>query len=212
MSPSTKHGGKAIGRVEVARGGGRVGQTGIATAARRSLSFPSRHLRRPIQHVPGDEHGKSDPEGSWRRGGEPAARPPIRSLALPADGPHDQYESGEWFEASSRRQARQRVGDRSWGQVSGSSGPLRESQATDRREPRSRVNPRKTRGEARCLRPADEHVNLHGKEAVPGSSPGEGLKPPQSGGFWGFVASAEHVEHHLETEVLLGAPRWSPLR
>jgi len=31
--------------------------------------------------------------------------------------------------------------------------------------------------------------NLHGKEAVPGSSPGEGLKPPLSGGFcvFGFL-------------------------
>jgi hypothetical protein len=58
----------------------------------------------------------------------------------------------------------------------------------------------KNRQEARLLRPAGERLSLHGKEAVPGSSPGEDFKPPQRGGL--FVVSLERIEHQPDKEGL----------
>ena len=70
------------------------------------------------------------------------------------------------------------LGDKSWGQVRGSSGPLGAARGTLRRGQQSRIEPRKTRREARLLRPAADDFNLHGKEGVDGSSPSEGFKIP----------------------------------
>jgi hypothetical protein len=92
-----------------------------------------------------------------------------------------------------RSPASERFGDKSWGQVPGSSGPPRASRGRGHQEPRRRIDPGKTRREAGLFALAAAHEILHGKEAVPGSSPGEGLNtcktalchnyrvPPESG-------------------------------
>ena len=76
-----------------------------------------------------------------------------------------------------------------WGQVlgtgSGAQGRSGTLKATRQRGPPRRIEPGKTRREARLLRPADDHVNLHGKEGVNGSSPLEGSKSPAI--CWVFV-------------------------
>jgi hypothetical protein len=82
-----------------------------------------------------------------------------------------------------RLPASERFGDRSWGQIPGSSGPPRASRGRGRQEPRRRIDPRKTRRGAGLLEPAAEDEILHGKEGVDGSSPSEGFeKPLQIGG------------------------------
>jgi hypothetical protein len=84
--------------------------------------------------------------------------------------PHDASISREARSTAPCCQTRRRLGDRSWGQVPGSSRPLEAAQDTSRRGPQSRIDPRKTRQEARLPQPAGERFNLHGKEGVDGSS------------------------------------------
>lgn len=71
-------------------------------------------------------------------------------------------------------------GDSSWGQVPGVPGRLRASQGAS--SPLARIA--RLAGEARRRRRLRERIvavrSLHGKEAVPGSSPGEGLNTCKS--------------------------------
>ena len=68
---------------------------------------------------------------------------------------------------------RERFGDRFWEQVPGASGPLgRLKYPID--EGRKPHRSTKNKAGSANLQPADEHVNLHGKEGVDGSSPSEG--------------------------------------
>jgi hypothetical protein len=64
--------------------------------------------------------------------------------------------------------------------VPGTSRPLGSARGTRRGRPQRHLAPSKTRREARILRPADEHFNLHGKEGVDRSSPSEGSPPIQN--------------------------------
>src|SRR5262249_50245532 len=76
--------------------------------------------------------------------------------------------------AERRRQTRQHVGDRSWGQLPGISGPPRELEASGRKVPPRPINTGKARRERESSNPLTTS-NLHGKEGVDGSSPSEGF-------------------------------------
>ena len=63
-----------------------------------------------------------------------------------------------------------------------------------------RLRHRKPGQEAPVSDPPTSPFNLHGKEAVPGSSPGEGSKIPAQAGFSVFVAQSGTAEYLREKE------------
>ncbi len=105
-------------------------------------------------------------------------------------------------------------GDRSWGQVGGFSGGLRAHQGRGAAGSESRAVAGKSCKQALlvCLPPAAR--NLHGKEAVPGSSPGEGLNtcksphfedcrvPPDQGGLANPAAEGQQNSPQIATHLI----------
>jgi hypothetical protein len=100
-------------------------------------------------------------------------------------------------------------GDRSWGQVRGFSGRVRVLRGRSAAGSRRTALAGKTCKQALFLRPSAERRILHGKEAVPGSSPGEGLNtcktglfhncrvPPDYGRLGGRVVEASRNSLHI---------------
>jgi hypothetical protein len=85
-----------------------------------------------------------------------------------------------------------RFGARFWGQVRGFSGPLRVLQG----DGAAHGETTRIAGKARYQAPSRHHIaasrSLHGKEAVPGSSPGEGLNTCKSAFFHHYRVPPDH--------------------